>query len=86
MTCQNCQLGRHEACRIRGCSCPCGAASTRGLSRPKAAPRPVVPDVFIGPRPAQAKCCSAQRDASGRYPIGFCSPTCERRHPVPVAS
>lgn len=32
------------------------------------------------PPPAhKAACCLAQRDALGRLPIGYCSPTCERR-------
>lgn len=26
-----------------------------------------------------APCCLAKRDAAGRLPVGYCSPTCERR-------
>lgn len=31
------------------------------------------------PRKEDADCCVARRDDVGRLPIGFCSPTCERR-------
>lgn len=33
----------------------------------------------LPPRKEAAACCTARRDQLGRLPIGYCSPTCERR-------
>lgn len=46
------------------------------------ASRPGFKDQMLEPLPPkvrEASCCGQYKDALGRYPIGYCSPDCERR-------
>jgi hypothetical protein len=86
-----CRTGDHAECgRVGLAFCRCGchapppnrAKPASAVSAPKPRRRRPAISAFTPPRRPTVRevaCCAARVDEAGRYPIGFCSPECERR-------